>query len=98
MTGESSYIGKQFGSYQIIKELTHGGFGSVCLGKHVILTGRPIVAIKILHAHLSSRQERDRFLREAQILEELKHPNILPLLDVNIQENVPYHVVEYAPG
>ncbi len=45
-----------------------GAFGSVYKGKHTIFTNRPIVAIKLLHTHLSSQEERDRFFQEARLL------------------------------
>ena len=35
------------------------------------------VALKLLHAEISSRDESDRFLREAQLLSELRHPGIV---------------------
>ena len=52
MSGERSYIGTVFGSYQVTAEIGSGGFGKVYLGTHAILTERT-VAIKLLHAHLS---------------------------------------------
>ena len=51
MAGRNSYIGKQIGNYRIVKEIPGGGFASVFLGQHIVFTDRPIVAIKLLHAH-----------------------------------------------
>ena len=67
-------------------------------GLHIYLKNR-IVAIKLLHrAYLGSQKERENFLQEAQLLEMLKHPNILPILDVGIEDGIPYFVAEYAPS
>ena len=96
MANGANYIGQQIGNYRIERELASGGFGTVYLAKHIHLQNR-IVAIKLLHAHLASQKERDQFLKEAQLLEKLKHPHILPLLDVGLYNNVPYLVSEYAP-
>jgi tetratricopeptide (TPR) repeat protein/tRNA A-37 threonylcarbamoyl transferase component Bud32 len=53
----------------------------------------------VLHrTYLGSQKERDNFLQEAQLLEMLKHPNILPIHDVGIDDGIPYFVVEYAPN
>ena len=73
----NGYIGKHIGNYRIIAEIGRGSFGSVYQGEHLFLKNRK-VAVKLLHTeHLASRQECDRFIREARILEQLKHPSIL---------------------
>ena len=97
MTRENNYIGKQLGNYRILEELASGSFGRVYRGVHVFLTKR-VVAIKLLHrTNLGSQKERDSFLQEAQLLEMLKHPNILPIYDVGIEDGIAYFVIEYAP-
>jgi serine/threonine protein kinase len=95
---DNKYIGKQIGNYIVIAEIKGGSFGSVYQGKHIIFKNEPIVAIKLLHTHLNSTQQHDQFIQEAQILRKLKHPNILPILDAGIHENIPYLVTEYAVG
>src|SRR5262249_10660962 len=55
------------------------------------------VAVKILHSHLATQQKRESFFQEAELLEMLKHPHILPILDVGIQDGFPYLVTEYCP-
>src|SRR5579859_5448468 len=96
MSDGRGHPGKTFGNYQVTTEIGSGGFGKVYLGTHSILTDR-IVAIKLLHAHLGESEERERFLQEARLLERLKHPNILHIFDVGIDDNFPYIVAEYAP-
>ncbi len=96
MMDTNSFIGDQLGNYRVITKIASGGFASVFKGKHTILTER-IVAIKVLHAtHLHSTEESNHFLQEARFLEKLKHPYILPILDVGIHEGFPYLVTEYA--
>ncbi len=97
MTQHDMYVGTQIGNYRVTSLLASGGFGSVYLAKHTILSERT-VAFKVLHAvYLNATDERESFLLEAQLLEKLKHPNILPILDVGISSsNTPYIIAEYA--
>jgi len=93
----TTYVGTQIGNYRVTSQLASGGFGSVYLAQHVILSGR-IAAFKVLHAvYLSAPHERESFFQEAQLLEKLKHAYILPILDVGLYQNmVPYIIAEYA--
>jgi len=97
---ESKNIGKQIGSnYRIVAELGRGGFGEVYKAQHIFFANRPLVAIKLLRASLRSPKERDRFIQEAQLLNALTHPHILPILDAGMhEEDLPYIVMEYASG
>lgn len=95
MADGSTYIGKQIGNYRLVTELAHSHYSRVFRGEHIFLPQR-IVAIKLLHAYLSSQEESERFLREARFLAMLKHRYILPVIDVGIDEGLPYLVVEYA--
>ena len=57
------------------------------------------VAIKTLHPYFSGGVLRDRFLREAQILGRLTHPNIARLLDAGVsRDGGVYLVLEYVRG
>lgn len=91
-------LGKRLGNYMLVSELGSGTYGSVYLGKHALLENRPLVAVKVLHASLRTETERERFLREARLLDALKHPNILPVYDAGEEEGTPFFVVAYAPG
>lgn len=86
------------GNYVLIKELGSGTWGTVYLAKHFLLENKPQVAIKILHASLLNGNERGRFFQEAYLLDKLTHPHILPIYDVGQYGDLPFLVVEYAPG
>ena len=86
------------GKYRLVEEIASGAFGRVYRAEDI---SRPqtSVAIKLMQStHLSSTQKRNTFLQEAQFLKMLKHPYILPVLEVGIESDVPYIVTEYAPN
>src|SRR5437588_9903492 len=96
MASGNNYIGKTIGNYCVISQLATGSSAGVYLAQHIILSERT-VAIKLMHEmHLGTEQESTQFLQEAQFLEKLKHPYILPILDVGIYDNFPYIVTDYA--
>src|SRR6266700_1260983 len=97
MEKKSTYIGREIGNYRIVREIGGGGFGNIYLAEHVLIQHR-VVVIKILRGvYLSSEEERQGFIQEAQILESLKeHPHILSILDLGIEEGVPYLITTYA--
>lgn len=83
--------GQRLGSYVLGERLGEGGMGTVWTAQQESLR-RP-VAIKILHAHLSTDQElRRRFLREAEALVQLDHPRIVAVLDSGEHASRPYLV------
>jgi len=68
------------GEYRVIRKLGSGGMGEVFLVQHPRLPRRD--ALKLLDAGVSRDQEfRIRFNREADILAQLRHPNIITVYD-----------------
>ncbi len=91
-------IGTQFGRYDIIEELGHGGMSVVYRGVDTGLERE--VAIKVLHDHLAKKQEnRLRLHREAKAIARLRHPNILEVFDFsNENADRAFIVMEYVRG
>ncbi len=87
-------IGQQLGNYTLTQLLGQGGFAEVYLGEHVYL--KVPAAIKVLHTQLSDQDDTESFLREAQFVARLAHPNIVRVLDFGIVEQVPFLVMDYA--
>jgi len=81
------------GRYLVEAELARGGMGVVYRGR--TREGRP-VAIKSLLP--SSEAARRRFLREAAALRQLRHPNVVGVLDAGEERGQPYLVLELVPG
>src|SRR5438094_6039701 len=88
-------IGQQFGNYRLVTLLGQGGYAEVYLGQHVRLSLQ--AAIKVLHTHLTE-QEATHFQQEAETIATLIHPSIVRILDYDVQDGVPFLVMDYAPG
>lgn len=86
-----------FGPYSDLVLLGRGGMGEVYRAYHPILNRA--VAIKLLPPHMMENDiAQKRFLREAQTVARLKHPNIVTLHDVGEQNERAYMVMEYIDG
>src|SRR5215472_14502736 len=88
-------VGQQLGNYRLVSLLGQGGYAEVYLGQHVRFKQQ--AAIKVLHAHLSE-QEVERFQQEAETIATLAHPSIIRVLDFDVQDGVPFLVMDYAPN
>jgi serine/threonine protein kinase len=86
-------VGQQIGNYQLIKLLGEGGYARVYLGKHRYLNSH--AALKVLSATIDAGDE-PKFLAEAQALVNLRHANIVHLLDFVIENATPVLIMDYA--
>jgi eukaryotic-like serine/threonine-protein kinase len=88
----------QVGRYQLFETLGVGATSRVVRGFDPMI-GRQ-VAIKLFRPELAIGEARDRFLREARVVGQLSHPNIITLHDMGIEEatQTPYLVMEFIEG
>ncbi|GCF11500.1 serine/threonine protein kinase [Dictyobacter arantiisoli] len=91
-------IGQRIGNYRIIDEIAQGAYANVYKAVYNA-PHKTIVALKILYkAFIDPTADGDVLSQEAHLLEQLKHPHILALIDFGSYENYPYIVKEYAPN
>jgi len=87
----------QVPGHQMLSILGHGGMGIVYQARHVRLNRA--VAVKMLlgsaHAHPGHLK---RFLREAEAVAALRHPNIVQVHDVGDHDGLPYFTMELVEG
>jgi serine/threonine protein kinase len=88
------YTGQQIGSYRLVRRLGMGGFASVYLGQHVRIATQQ-AAIKLLHLF---DVDAKKFQQEAETMAALVHPHIIRLFDFDFHDQMPFLVIEYAPG
>jgi serine/threonine protein kinase len=92
--------GAEIGKYIIVKRIGKGGMGEVFLAKHKTLgTYR---ALKVLPKELMEDNAKffERFIREAKLASEIRHPNVVGVMDVETDTayGLPYIVMEYIDG
>jgi len=90
-------IGSQIGRYKIIEEIDRGGMAVVYKANQEDLERE--VALKVLPANVTINENFvQRFLTEAHSVAKLRHPNIVSIHEVDVQENIYYLSMEYIPG
>ena len=82
--------------YTIDRRLGQGGYGAVYRATHHG-SGRT-VAIKIILPRLSEGRGLDLFQREINLTRQLRHPNIVAVLEHGVAQGRWYYVMEYMDG
>ncbi|MET9325289.1 serine/threonine-protein kinase [Tsukamurella sp. NPDC003166] len=88
---------QQVAGYRVIRKLGGGGMGEVYLVQHPRLPRQD--ALKLLHTSVSSNpQYKARFEREAYVLAQLNHRNIIHLYDRGEVDGRLWITMEYVAG
>ncbi len=83
--------------YQILRELGHGGMGTVYLAWQQSLSRK--VALKVLpHASAMSERARRRFLEEARAMARVRDDHIVAIHDVVVADGVHAYAMEWIDG
>lgn len=91
---------QQVGRYAIFDRIASGGMASVHLAR---LSGSEgfsrVVAVKRMHQHFAENPEFKRmFSAEARLVARIRHPNVVPTLDVLVDGNELVIVMDYIHG
>jgi serine/threonine-protein kinase len=86
------------GKYRTVRKLGQGGMGVVYLAEHLMLGGQ--LALKFLATELSRNpQFIKRFRQEARAAYQLRHPNIVEVVDLDQDEDGSLFIaMEYVAG
>lgn len=89
--------GKNLGKYVLLERLGKGGMAEVYKARQPLI--ERLVAIKVMLPDLAaSPQFVERFRREAQRMGQLRHPNIVSVLDFDIIDGTNFLVMDYVEG
>ena len=90
-------IGRTISHYRIVKKIGEGGMGVVYLAEDITL--KRTVALKFLSRRtLENKDQKARFLREAQAAAGLDHPNICTVYEVEEVEGETFIAMAYLDG
>ncbi|HLW02855.1 MAG TPA: protein kinase [Ktedonobacterales bacterium] len=85
--------GTRLGDYELVESIGSGGMAEVYRARQLTAFNRE-VAVKVVRSGFSQQEEfRARFLREAQAISRLSHPNILPLIEFGEENQTLYLVM-----
>jgi serine/threonine-protein kinase len=92
-------IGEKLGSFRIEAVLGNGAMGVVYRGTNET-TGRP-AAVKVIGGEIAKQSHGkayERFKREAEILQQFRHPNIVRFLALGRYKGTSYFAMEFVAG
>ncbi len=94
-------IGRKLGRYEILARLAAGGMAEVYVARAQGVAGfERLVALKVLHQNLAHEEEFiAMFLDEARLAARIRHPNVVPTLDISDTVDAGYYLVmDYIEG
>jgi serine/threonine-protein kinase len=92
-------VPERVGPYRIVRELGHGGMGTVYLAERDDGQFRQRVALKLVNGALAGGWVVERFLAERRILASLEHPRVARLFDGGTApDGTPWFAMEYVEG
>ena len=90
-------VGQSLGRYRLDALLGKGDMGAIFKARDITL--QRDVAIKVVHPQFARRPDfQERFLQEARIAAQLKHPSIVQVFDFGQQRSLLYIVTQFIPG
>lgn len=90
----------RLGNYEPLLELASGGMATVFVARRLGAAGfEHIVVIKRVHRHLlDNREFYDMFRDEARVASLVRHPNVVPVVDVVEEGGELFLVMDYVEG
>ena len=83
------------GGYTLVREIARGGMGQIYFGEDPQLKRE--VAVKV--SSISEGGEDPRFTKEAEVLAQLAHPNVVPIYNIGVDgERRPFYAMKLVKG
>lgn len=90
----------RLGRYEVLCELGHGGMAMLYLARAAGIGGfERLFALKMIHPHLGKEPGFVRmFLEEARLAARIRHPNVVPVYEVDVEAGRHYIAMDYLSG
>ncbi|MFO0729202.1 MAG: serine/threonine-protein kinase [Myxococcota bacterium] len=90
----------RLGRYEVLCELGHGGMAVLYLARAAGIGGfERLFALKMIHPHLGKEEGFVRmFLEEARLAARIRHPNVVPVYEVDVELGRHYIAMDYLSG
>ena len=86
-------------TYDLLFPIARGGMATVFLAYAQGAAGfERRVAIKVVHPHLSGDFGPEEMLQEARVAGRIRHPNVVPVIDLGQNDDGLFLVMEYVEG
>src|SRR5437016_6470488 len=97
MADIESLTGKMLGRFQVREKVGEGGMGVVYRAEDTRLNRE--VALKLIHPrHIKDEEARRRFIREAQSVSTISHPNVCTIHSIEEEGGQLFLVLEFLEG
>jgi serine/threonine-protein kinase len=97
VSDRSGMIGKTISHYEILEKLGEGGMGIVYRAEDTKL--KRIVALKFLRPQaFGTEEQKERFIREAQLTASLDHPHICTVYEIDESDDQIFISMAYTEG
>ncbi|MBW2460693.1 MAG: serine/threonine protein kinase [Deltaproteobacteria bacterium] len=96
-----SLAGQRLGRYEVLTQLASGGMATVYVARAQGVAGfERLVAVKVMHPHMAHEEEFiSMFLDEARLAALIRHPNVVPTLDISDTDGRGFYLVmDYVEG
>jgi len=90
-------IPKSIGSYKVLEFIGEGAYGDVFKAESIFLS-YPVSIKRILKSKIPDERSLKRLNREARVISEISHPNIIRFVEYLCDDHFYYIVTEYFPG
>ena len=90
-------MAERVGRYELVALLGEGGMGSVHEARHAV-TGRRVAVKLVKRAFAKTDVALRRFAAEARAACQVDHPNVVDVLDVDVEGDQPFMVIELLRG
>lgn len=94
---DGARTGYFYGKWKVLYLVGAGTFARVYRAEHV--ETKELKAVKVLRSRYADDEAvRERFIREARTVMELRHPNIVPIHEVELERGRCYMVMDFVEG